>query len=204
MMLISCETESSEEINSDRISNSGKQLTIINNSDFAMTGKIFCYGAEGNLSVNPNILVVGNTTVPANNEITYKNFAEASISAYRISQWHVLVNGGTPTPFSAASVNNLYGQFHNQSGTAVFSQSKFANWRYLKVNLTTATIPGFVHAVPMTIQLPAMSSNNSGEVVINMAAYGLHKNLHLTQSSTLNSAGNTILQIDSELVDQNQ
>ena len=205
VMLVSCETESSEEVSDPRLSAPGKQLTIINNSDFTMSGKVYCYGAEGNMSVNPNILVIGNTTIPANNEVTYKNFDEASNSAYRISQWHVMVNGGVPTPFSAINVNNLYGQFHSQSGNiAALSQSKFANWRYLKVDLSTTSIPGFVQAVRMLIELPSFSNNNSNEVVINLAPYGLHKNLHLTQSSVLNTAGNTILQIDSQLVDQNQ
>jgi hypothetical protein len=199
--LISCESETSEPNSStDRaLLSSGKQLTIINNSDFTMTGKIYCYGAQNNISVNPNILITGNAIVPANYEITYKNFADATNVNYRITPWRVVVNQETPLSYTGTHTNQLYGQFYNQISA---SPSKYANWRYLKVEMTTTSIPGFTTPVTMDIELPYYSNNNSGVAVVDLSPYGLHKDLHITQSSFINQTGNAVLKLDSELIDQ--
>ncbi|HEX9980365.1 MAG TPA: hypothetical protein VGB50_07355 [Flavobacterium sp.] len=198
-LFISCETESSEieSQSSERLAPvTGKQLRIINNSDFKMSGEIYCYGAQNNMSVSPNILIMGNATVPANTDITYKNFAQSTNLAYRINPWYVTVNGGTST-YNASNTNQVFGQLYHPG----ISQSRYANWRYLKAQFTTTTIPGLVQPISMNIELPLYSSNNSGEVVVDLAPYGLDKHLHLSQSSLINSGGNTILIIESELVE---
>ena len=202
-LFISCEAETAETtLSSNRVApiSGGKQLTVINNSDFTMTGTIYCYGAQDNVFVNSDIVVMGNATIPANNEITYKNFAEITNETYRVNPWRVMLNEGTPVSYNGNHTNQMYGQLFNQATGA--SQNKFANWRYLKMELTTTTIPGFVNPIPLVFELPNFSNNNSGETIINLAPYGYHQNLHITQSSLINASGNIILKIESEVVNQ--
>ena len=198
LLFTSCETDSTSSSSADRMALvSGNQLRIINNSDFKMSGEVFCFGAEGNISVNSDILVMGNATVPPNTEITYKNFAQSSNSSYRINPWYVTINENTPIAYNSSSTNNFFGQLYNPG----LGQSKFANWRYLKAEFSTTTIPGLVEPIEMHIEFPLYSNNNSGETIVNLTPYGINKNLHLSQSSIINSSGNTVLIIESELVD---
>lgn len=196
--LVSCETEGLEnDAQESRMAPAiGKQLTIINHSDFNMTAEIYCFGAEDNVAVNSSIRVMGKSMIPANTNVTYKNFAQSSNSACRINPWFVTENSSAPIAYTAIHVNDTYGQLYNLNSPV----SKFANWRYMKVELTTNSIPGFTQSVVMSIQLPYYSNNNSGEVFVDLTPYGIQQNLHIMQSSVLDQHGNTVLTLESELV----
>ncbi len=198
-LLLSCETENLEnDAQVSRVAPTiGKQLTIINHSDFNMTAEIYCFGAEDNIAVNSSIRVMGKAMIPANTNVTYKNFAQTSNPACRINPWFVTENSAAPIAYTAVHVNDTYGQLFSVNSPA----SKYANWRYMKVEFTTSAIPGFTQPLVMSIQLPYYSSNNTGEVFVDLSQYGIQQNLHLMQSSVLDQNGNTVLTIESELID---
>lgn len=177
----------------------GKQLRIINNTDMSIEGEIYCYGAVNNMTANSNIRIMGRTNIPAGIDVTFKNFAQSSNPELAVNTWYVSTNNSSPIALSAQTTNQFYGQLF----TPGFSTSKFANFRYLKVRMKLSNIVGF-EPVTMFVELPQYSSNNSGERVVNLSPFGLSQNLHISQSSFVNSVGNTILTFDSALVNQIQ
>lgn len=173
----------------------GQSLRINNQSELQLSGELICYGADNNLTANPMIRIMGKFALPANSEVTHKNFSQASSPQFKINPWYVSYNAGPSFAYPAEQTNNTFGQFIAPGVSPV----KFANWRFMKVRLTYNEIPGF-EPVMMLIELPQYSSNNSGSQVIDLSPYGLQEDLQITQSSFQTSNGNTVVSIDSHLI----
>lgn len=203
IIFTSCETENVSENQIDDSANriaplTGKLLRVVNDSDLQMDGEVYCFGADNNLTVNPNITITGKISVPANNDIKHNNFMHCSNSNYRIKEWAVSNGTNSPLKYTAEETNAAFGQLL----TPGLSDYKFANWRYLKIKLSSATVPG-LEPITMMVELPHYSQNNWEERVVNLTPYGLSQNLHITQGSYIDPNGNIVLTIDSEIMDLN-
>ena len=198
LISVSCESDAPETFNSDAARTaplSGHNLRINNLSDLQMSGELYCFGADDNLTANSQIRIRGKFSMAANAENTYKNFNQSSNPEMRINSWYVSYNGGPSLVYPAAQTNATFGQFLAPGVSPV----KFANWRYLKVRFTYNEIPGFA-PIALFIELPQFSSNNSGVQIVDLSPYGLEEDLKVTQSSYMAGNGNTVLTIDSELI----
>ncbi len=195
----SCESDAPDTVSdSARVAPvSGHSLRINNQSELQLSGEIVCYGAENNLTANSQIRITGKFSMPANAEATHKNFVQASSPEFRINPWYVSYNQGPSFAYPAAQTNSTFGQYIAPGVSPV----KFANWRYLKVRFSYNEIPGF-EPVTMVIELPQYSANNSGSQVVDLSQYGLQEDLQITQTSFQTANGNTVVTLDSALINQ--
>ena len=194
---VSCESDAVDTVSdAGRVAPvSGQSLRINNHSDLQMAGEIICSGADNNMSANPAIRIMGKFSMQDNTEVTHKNFAQASSPDQRINPWYVSYNAGPSFAYPAVQTNSTFGQFIAPGVSPV----KFANWRYLKVRFTYDEIPAF-EPITMVIELPQYSANNAGSVTVDLSQYGIEEDLQITQSSYQGTNGNTVLNIESQLV----
>ena len=194
---LSCESDSADTVSEQErtAAISGHNLRITNQSDLDITGELYCFGSDDNLTVNPSIRIMGKISIPANSDVTHKNFSQSSNPEMRINPWYVSYNSGPAFVYPAAQTNNTFGQLLAPGSSPV----KFANWRYLKLRFTYNQIPGF-EPIKMVVELPQFSDNNSGGHLVDLSPYGLEEDLYISQSSYQTANGNTVLTINSELV----